>query len=174
MLNKSKKWCKFNPKHKYDEAAKFSKIIEFYLWKCPVPDTAYGSKTFSEYGWQEPKHFKVLKKKCGLGRNNDIDYITPKRSEFYDTLIHHGQFDSHAFSETVFILNSAQTMSDFFKDIRNAFAHGSFMIRKHPTSKQYYYFLESRNPETKRINARIILKTSTLIAWIRIVVKGPY
>ena len=171
MLNESKKWCNFNPKYKYDDDAMFHRIIEFFLWQCPTPKTAYGSKLFSDYGWEKPYQFKTLKKKCGLG--DGINYITPNRGEFYEELIAHGQFNSFKFSEIVIILNSNQSMFDLFRNIRNAFAHGSFLVRKHCTDKEFYYFLESRNPENEHINARLVLKASTLFNWIKVVKKGP-
>jgi len=37
----------------------------------------------------------------------------------------------------------------------------------------FYYFFESRNPQTKNIKSRIVLKSNTLLAWIREVEKGP-
>jgi hypothetical protein len=150
MLEESKRWCKFNPKYKYDDAAKFSDIIEFFLWNCPVENTAYGAENFSSYGWIKPYHFKSLKKKCGLGVTAGIPYQTPKREDFFAELKNQGQFNKFKFDEAVIILSSASKMTDFFKSIRNAFAHASFMVRKHPKTKEYFYFLENRNPESKK------------------------
>lgn len=69
------------------------------------------------------------------------------------------------------ILDSNQTMPNLFQNIRNAFAHGSFLVRKHRVDKEFYYFLESRNPENELINARLVLKASTLTKWIKVVKK---
>lgn len=174
MLKESKKWCKFNPKYKYNDAAKFGKIIDFYLWKCPAPNTACNAKVFRDYGWKEPYQFKSLKKKLlQLNSGNKISYIEANRDDFEGTLRKYGQFDSHKFSEIIIIIDSASGMADLFKKIRNGLAHGSFLIHKNSSDKQYYYFLENRNPDSGVINMRLVLKTSTLISWIKIVESGP-
>lgn len=169
----SEKWCKFNPKAKYNEDAKFDKIIEFYLWSCPVEKTAYNATTFEQYGWVTPAQFKKLKNKLLNVSSPKIEFIGTLRSDFEEELKKQKMYDSKVFEEKIVIVNKNATIKDLFRFIRNSLAHGSFLVHKKIKTDDYYYFFECRNPDKNfQINARIVLKTSALVQWINIINKG--
>lgn len=163
---------KFNPKYKYNEQAKFDRIIEFYLWSCPVLDTAYQAKTFEDYGWDHNSKFGRLKRDL-LGVNPDkIEFLGISRKQLEIKLeekrIHHKM----PFNEIVLIVGDRPTTKDMFRYIRHSIAHGSFRVKK-KAKDEYFYFFESRNPDNNyQISARIILRVSTLLSWIRIIKTG--
>lgn len=162
------KWCKFNPKFNHKDP-NYGTIIDFYLWSCPAPNTAYGSKTFNEYGWKGGHAFKKLKRQ--ITYENKISFATPKRENVLESLKKYGQLDKFTNKETIILVNpSTGEIESLFRAIRNAIAHGSFRVSKY--QGEYYYFFENRRNNILR--ARIVLKSQTLCSWIKIVKKGPY
>ncbi len=69
----------------------------------------------------------------------------------------------------VFLKTDEKTvMQSLFSAIRNAFAHGSFCVKKYEKT-QVYFFSNYDN----YLKAEIILQEDTLIKWINIIRKGP-
>lgn len=165
-----KKWCKFNPKYAHKDPC-YEKIIDFYLWACPVEKTAYGAKNFKEIGWSKGHQFKKLKMKLLSYGDTKIPFISVEKTKLSETLEQYKQANSFSQSEVIIIVNPDQEVRGIFRSIRNAIAHGSFMLRK--KGDDYYYFFENRDPNTDEIKARIVLKSSTLKSWIKIVQSGP-
>ena len=164
-----KEWCVFNPSS-MDKDINHKKIIDFYLWSCPSPETAYGARTFRDLGWEKPHQYKMLKNK--MIASSDISFVVTAIKDLSRALDEHDQLKKHSFSETIILANPSNGEVDgVFRSIRNALAHGSFSIQKR--RDDFYYFFESRNPQTKNIKSRIVLKSNTLLAWIREVEKGP-
>jgi len=163
------KWCNFNPDKIYKDP-KHKKILNFYLWSCPSPETAYGAKTFKELGWEIPQQYKILKT---YFRSNNIPFVSTTEKDIESELCKHNQSEKHSFSETIVFADKKRGQIDeVFRSIRNALAHGSFCIRK-KKKDDFFYFFENRNPKTKKIKSRIVLKSSTLIALINKVKNGP-
>ena len=176
------KWCKFNPYKIYDDP-KHKKILNFYLWSCPSSDTAYGAKTFEELGWEKPQQYKILKT---YFRSNNIPFVSTTEKDIESELCKHNQSEKHSFCETiVFVKRTSGQIDEVFRSIRNALAHGSFCIEE-KEGDDFFYFFESRYNETKKksqtektnvrikkINARIVLKSNTLVALINKVKNGP-
>lgn len=168
---KNMTWCTFNPKHEIKDPH-YGEILNFYLWKCPAENTAFGSKTFKELGWEGGYQFKALKKTILNPSLVPIPFVCVGESEFIENLKFYKQFQSYSFEEvSVFIKTGEGEMTSLFRYIRNSFAHGSFMVRKNRSSSDYFYFLESRNPQDK-LRARIVLKSSTLFSALKIVNSG--
>lgn len=168
-----KEWCSFNPKASYNPIAKFDKIVEFYLWACPVPGTAYNAKTFEDYNWKTSHEFKILRHQLLDVASPSIQFIGTLRRDLELTLKKHNQYNSRSFTEIIIIVGDKPPVKDIFRNIRNALAHGSFRVNKQQKVDDYFYFFESRNPDNNyKIAARIVLKASTLVKWIKIVEAG--
>ncbi len=159
------KWIPFNPKLNYDERASFLTVLNFFLYKCPAEKTAHGAKTFRDYNIREAHQYKKLKNQLLNTENVKIKYIRPSTEEMLSTLVANGQSGGFEFSEIIIIVRQGFDIDNSFRAIRNAFAHGSFAVRKKKNSDDYYYFLEDRNPHSDKIKARIVLKASTMIRW---------
>jgi len=165
-------WCKFNPKY-YHKDPRYAKIIDFYLWSCPVEKTAYGAKTFKDLGWSGGHQFKALKKLLLSSSDEKIPFVSVKKNNLIETLNQYNQTTSCSLSEVIIIVNPNQEMRALFRAIRNSLAHGSFKLRKkNKTDDYYYYFFENRSSNNNEICARIVLKSSTLCSWIKIVQSG--
>ena len=75
----------------------------------------------------------------------------------------------------VYCKNNLTQIENIFYHLRNAFAHGRFNIYEH--KKQRYYVFEAAqvnlSKETAKLQARIILKETTLLNWIKIINNPP-
>ncbi len=175
------KWCDFNPDKIYDDP-NHKDILNFYLWSCPSPETAYGAKTFEELGWEKPQQYKIL---VTYFISNNISFVSTTEKDIESELLKHNQLKNHSFSETIVFAETKRGKIDqVFRSIRNAIAHGSFCIEE-KEGDDFFYFFESRNIRTKKIksqkinariekiNARIVLKSNTLVALINKVKNGP-
>jgi len=165
------KWCQFNPKYDIKDSF-YGKILNFYLWQCPVEKTAYTAPTFKELGWSSGYQFKKLKKTIINLPDSPIPYLVVDKSNLQNTLVEYKQFNSYVFEEVIIFTKTGEgEMVTLLRSIRNAFAHGSFMVRKKRSTNAYYYFFESRNPSGD-LQARLILKSSTLVSMIKIISSG--
>lgn len=158
-------WCKFNPNHKQKDP-NFESILNFFLWSCPVEKTAYLAKTFSDYGWCGGNRFKVLKQKLQSASSKEIPFKYPTLECLDEVLDDHGQKGKRSFREVIVVVNPGNEVEAILRSIRNAFAHGSFLVLKERNENDYFYFLESRDPKKGyELRARIVLKSSTLKVW---------
>lgn len=166
------KWCSFNPSYRYiKKNHDLTKILDFYVWNCPVEGVVPHAKTFEMLGFDKSYKFKSLKNSIRCSGNVKIPYITSTRKDMSATLQDENQYNSRKFSEIIILLKHSSSVSDLFRCIRNAFAHGTFYMEKERDKADYFLFLENRN-SSNEINARIVLKSSTLLRWIKIINKG--
>lgn len=161
-------WCKFNPKFNHKDP-NYGKFLDFYLWDCPSPNTAYGSKKFEDYGWKGGHNFKKLKRELII--SNEIPFIVPNKNNLIKAFENQGQLGKFSIKETIILLKpSLGEMDALFRSIRNALAHGSFHVRKY--QGEFYYFFENRR--NGQLRARIVLNSQTLNSWIKVVKNGPF
>lgn len=147
----------------------FQKILEFYLFQCPVDGTSQRGVTFKTHGWYGSTQFAQLKKRM-LVAASDIfsSYYFPctkeQLKEYYKNVERAGPLDEYC----VFLKNQENTiLQSLFSAIRNAFAHGSFRVCSY--NKTRVYFLANYN---KYLKAEIVLREDTLLSWIDIVKSG--
>jgi hypothetical protein len=139
------------------------KIINFYLFECPVPGKSVRGKKFEDYGIKKSSAFSTLKKKM-------LDNATPSLNSHYRPCAKadlKSTFDEmkdvHPPEEyCVFLKYDEKTvMQSLYSAIRNALAHGSFSIRRY--SKTKIYFFANYDGYLK---AEIVLHERTLLNWI--------
>ena len=154
-------------------SSNFQKILEFYLFRCPVEGTSFRGVPFRKYGWVGTKQFAKLKKLLLSSAATDLtsNYYPCKKEELRD------KFNKVSvvspFNEyCVFLKNEENTvMQSLFSAIRNAFAHGSFSVREYTSNgcrKKVYFIVNYKT----YLKAEIVLQESTLLKWIKIVEEG--
>lgn len=151
----------------------FQKILDFYLFRCPVEGTSFRSIGFEKYGWKGAKQFAYLKKALLKAANSDLasNYYPCKKDELavkFEKVSIVAPVDEYC----VFLRNEEDTvMQSLFSAIRNAFAHGSFSVRTYTSqgNKVRVYFFSNYN---KYLKAEIVLQEATLLEWIKIVEAG--
>ena len=163
------------------ESSNFQKIIQFYLFECPVvhkkgkgekqklSKVSNRAKTLREYGWEnnylktlianmkktstERLEYKVIKIKSEIVNEYNIFEKENKLKDKDNEIIFIHKRDDMSITEAIFYY------------IRNAFAHGSFSI------KNKTYYLESL--KDGEVTARIRLREKTLLNWIDMVKMKP-
>lgn len=166
-------WCGFKGKIIFNDE-NFIKILNFYLFECPAPHSSVRAKTFRDYKWITATEFADLQRKLSNASSDKIWIHRIAVKDLYDILVKTKQLDKVSLSkETVIYTDGETSMATLFKSIRNAFAHGSFAIRT--VKGEHYYCLENRKPDEinpPEIRARIVLKETTMLEWIKIVKAG--
>ena len=156
----------------------FLKIIDFYLFKCPVQfhtdiKVSARGETFESRGITEWRLTSLLREvKSTFAKET---FIAVKSSspisveQYIDSMQQKTSFNDAHFEFVVFNVDTKlkQTKSLFYA-IRNAFAHGSFSVCNIGNSKKVYYL---ENKKKGLIKARMRLKEETLINWINLVEK---
>ena len=147
----------------------FQKILDFYLFRCPVEGTSFRSVGFEKYGWKGTKQFAHLKKTLLKAANSNLasNYYPCKKDELaekFEKVSSVAPVDEYC----VFLRNEEDTvMQSLFSAIRNAFAHGSFSVRTYNKTKVYFF-----SNYNKYLKAEIVLQEATLLEWIKIVEAG--
>lgn len=147
----------------------FQKILDFYLFSCPIPQKSFRSKTFEQLGWKGKKQFAKLKTLLISSASNSLkgNYHPCKKEELQ------GQFEAAAnispIDEYCIFLKSDEktVIQSLFSAIRNAFAHGSFSVETY-TKTKVYFFANYHD----YLKAEIVLQEKTLLTWIEILEKG--
>lgn len=148
----------------------FQKILKFYLFECPTPGKSRRGTTFEGFGWQGTKQFSKLKTLLLAAASNSLkfNYYPCSKNELPDKFSMVEKV-SPVDEYCVFLKTDEKTvMQSLFSAIRNAFAHGSFCVKKYEKT-QVYFFSNYDN----YLKAEIILQEDTLIKWIDIIRKGP-
>lgn len=151
----------------------FRRIVDFYLFCCPVDGTSFRSIPFSKYGWSGAIQFAQLKKRLLQAASNSLkDNYYPCKKDDLEIKFQEIKKSKPVEEYCVFLKNEEGTvMQSLFSAIRNAFAHGSFSIReyKHNGDRVKMYFFSNFN---KYLKAEIVLQESTLLEWIQIIKRG--
>ena len=145
------------------------KIIDFYLFNCPVPGISQRGNKFADYGFCGSAKFSKLKSAM-------LDHATASLKENYrpckkselETAFQQMEKVSPPDEYCAFIQSDEKTVIfSLFSAIRNAFAHGSFNVKAYRRVR-IYFFVNHKN-YTK---AKIILHEDTLLAWIKLIQEG--
>lgn len=145
------------------------KIIDFYLFNCPVPGTSVRGKKFEEYGFVGSKSFGVLKTAMLSSASQSLkeNYIPCKKEELETGFACVSKL-SPPNEYCVFLKHEERTiMNSLFSAIRNSFAHGSFNVKSY-NGVRIYFFVNYKEYQ----KAQIVLQEDTLLAWIHIIQSG--
>lgn len=147
----------------------FQKILNFYLFECPTSGKSVRSKTFDYYGWKGSSKFSKLKNKMLKAASDSLkSNYYPCKKEDLEERFHRVKSVKPTDEYCVFLKHCEKSvMQSLYAAIRNAFAHGSFSVKKYLGIK--IYFLSNYE---KYLKAEIILQENTLLKWIDIVRNG--
>lgn len=160
----SKKETKFSKKIEYDE--NFLKIINFYLFECPVEDASHRGKTFKEIGWKNSSNLKMLERLL-----KEISEIDDENWNIYDSISEVEEKSKNMDLKKQFICSdrSKGKVKTIIYSIRCSLAHGSFETRMR-NKERYYYF---ENEYRGRMRSKIFIKEETLFQWEKIIKAKP-
>ncbi len=145
------------------------KILKFYLIECPVPNVSNRGQTFKDFGFGGSPAFSRLKARLLNNASPSLkaNYLPCKKEELNDSFLLVEAL-SPPEEYCVFLKHEVYTvLGSLFVAIRNAIAHGSFNVRKYH-GETIYFFLNYNNYK----KAQIVLRETTLLAWIRIIKEG--
>ena len=152
----------------------FMKIILFYVLHSPCKKGSYSRIDLEKYNWKNPWHYddfkSHLKQIAGFNDQN-WHYKEAQKDfkEFWESLNYQDDFYNLNTEFVVFSnVGESNPFLDLLHHIRNSIAHGRFTAKKVPRKEDYYIFMEDVHPENGfyRVNARMIIKKSTLLKWI--------
>lgn len=153
----------------------FLKIILFFVLYSPCKKGSYSRIDLEEYGWKNPWHYEDFKTSlnqiAGFNENN-WHYKEAQKDfkKFWETLGYQENFYDLENGEFVAFSNVGESnpFMNLLHHIRNSLAHGRFTAKKIPRRNDYYIYMEDVKPVDGfyRVNARLILKKSTLLEWI--------
>lgn len=148
--------------------ANLQKILKFYLFECPVPGKSVRGRTFQDYGISGSAAFSRLKTNMLKEASSSLreNYKPSTKNELdinfslMNSIIPPDEY-------CVFLkYDEKRVMQSLFSAIRNAFAHGSFYVKKYYGTR--IYFLANYDGYLK---AEIVLHETTLLNWINCIVK---
>lgn len=162
----------FAQKVSLSDKPNLQKLVQFYVWETPVPDTSQKGISFERLGWEtgaiNTLHAQMRER---TGFPVSSRWITCSAAEIQSKLTELDRLKSYDCSFEFAIHTQKHGLSKtkaLFYFIRNSFAHGGFRISKF--NGETYYALENRQDGS--LKGRAILKESTLLAWIKIVRAG--
>lgn len=147
----------------------FQKILDFYLFGCPViirkKKVSQRGETFEKMNVTGTKLTSLLK---DMKRNTEYHCVHSEQSveKIFETINSNSSFSDDYFNLIVFIENMeiGKTKTIFYY-IRNAFAHGDFSVEC--VEGKYIYTLRSQ--KNGKIKGMFRIKETTLLSWIDLV-----
>ena len=145
------------------------RILDFYLFNCPVDGVSFRGKKFSDYGFKGNTAFSSLKKQLLKDASPSLsnNYKPCKKSELnnaYSSIEGVSPPDEYC----VFLKNDERrVMHSLFAAIRNSFAHGSYNVKSY-SGIRIYFLINFKNYK----KAQIVLQEDTLLRWIETVSSG--
>lgn len=165
-----------------EDLSVFHQLMEFYVFYSILPQQSAQRRTLQFYGWTEKpwktnRYLKDLLMADHFEGKKHFFQAAASYVELADAL-RKADLGSEDFQklneERVAFLNSEKNQFiSLFKHIRCAFAHGRVGVKK--TEQGSMYLLEDGCPEQGRlkVSARMVLRPSTLLNWIKIIREGP-
>jgi len=143
----------------------FKKIITYYLFESPIEDTSARGTLLSEYGWKGSSRLTMLLRLMqAVADIDDPNWIICSRNEVKTNA-------SHFPSEQIHMVcnNDKGKAKSIIYAVRNAFAHGSFNVKK--INGKIVYIFENHNKGM--LCAEITVTENTLLNWIKLFKTKP-
>ena len=157
-------------------------ILPFYVVNTLHESYSFRSIPVTEYGWAENVwNTGALKDQLFYVANFTLEhnlFVVSRLEDMSDVCLdaHMGN-DFYRYRDqeriVVYVNSRSNTILSIFKHIRNALAHGRFVM--YPIGEDFMFVLESVDNSRQGlvVKARMILRASTLIKWMNIVKSGP-
>ena len=164
------------------ELEALKEILPFYVINTLHESYSYRSISVTEYGWPDNIwNTGALKEQLFHVANLTLEhnlFVVDKLEDMSDVCLnaHMGNdFYQHRNQEriVVYVNSRSNLILSIFKHIRNALAHGRFIMV--PMGDDIMFVLESvdNNRQSLVVKARMVLRYSTLIRWMEIIKMGP-
>ena len=162
--------------------ARFHKIICFYVINTPVTELSSRAIDLKKHGWNRPwnKKYYLNKQLKEQSTNPKLMYSAKTYANIDEALEKAALKDNFPFDcsyERIVVYNKKenQFISTFYH-IRNSLAHGRFSIKVEEESNDWIFIFEdvvyNKKKRKYKLSARMILKLSTLLAWINLIENG--
>ncbi|MDM8299302.1 hypothetical protein QUW00_00055 [Collinsella tanakaei] len=172
MITMSNKWSfKCSVKLSGETNSSLQKIVQFYLWETPVPNTSEKGVPFALMGIEKSKYKTLqaeMRKHSGFPAADGHDWKKTTIKSIEKDLKSLDRLDRYdcSFEFAIHtVKNGLGKTEALFYFIRNAFAHGGFRISTY--KGEHYFVLENR--KNGSIRGRAILKESTLLSWAKLI-----
>ena len=157
-------------------------ILPFYVVNTLHESYSYRSIPVTNYGWPDNIwNTGALKEQLFHVANlsNDYNLFIAERLEDMSDACNHAHMgdDFYLYRDqeriAIYVNSSTNIVLSIFKHIRNALAHGRFIMV--PMGDDIMFVLESvdNNRQSLVVKARMVLRYSTLIRWMEIIKMGP-
>ncbi len=157
-------------------------ILPFYVVNTLHESYSYRSIPVTNYGWPDNIwNTGVLKEQLFHVANlsNDYNLFIAERLEDMSDACNHAHMgdDFYLYRDqeriAIYVNSSTNIVLSIFKHIRNALAHGRFVM--YSSGDDMMIALESVDNHNKALvlKARMVLRASTLINWMNIITRGP-
>lgn len=147
------------------------KIVQFYLWETPAPNTSEKGVPFALMGIQKSRYKTLqaeMRKYSGFPAADGHDWKKATIKSIKEDLKSFNRLDEYdcSFEFAVHTVKSGLGKTEaLFYFIRNAFAHGGFRISTYKGER--YFALENRKDGS--IRGRAVIRESTLLGWIKLI-----
>ncbi len=157
-------------------------IFPFYVVNTILEGISYRSIKITEYGWPDNVwNTGTLKEQllyaANLTLNSNLFMVD--RLENMSDACQMAHLDSNFYQYreperiVVYIDSRSNLVLSIFKHIRNALAHGRFVM--YPSGDDTIFVMESVDHSHRDliVKARMVLRASTLLKWMEIIKRGP-
>lgn len=138
------KWS-FTVKVNLSSRPQLQKLVQFYVWETPVPDTSAKGVSFRKLGWSKGRYntlHALMRDASGFPNDNWIDAPVKDIEAKLSGLNRLDRFDG-SFEFAVHSVKSGLNKTEaLFYFIRNSFAHGGFKTSKY--KGELYYIFENK------------------------------
>lgn len=167
---------------KKKELEALKEIFLFYVINTPYDSYSFRSINVTEYGWPEnvwstnelkEQLYHIANLNFGSSLIK-VEFLKDMESACELANLKEDFYKKRDKERVVVYVNSnSNTMLSIFKNMRNALAHGRFEM--YPSGEDYIFVMESveKNNNSYEVKARMVLRQSTLLEWIKIIKKGP-
>lgn len=173
------KWLEWLTPEKFNDAELF-RIVTFFVFHSPCPQLSSMGRTLNEYGWKTPwkKPYSLNKQLRQAATNYNLIYSAntyDNMSEALSKAALKDGFPTDLDTERICIYDNLKNQfTSVFYHIRNAFAHCRLNMVDH--GGECIFILEDVQPnktsDNLKVSARMILRKSTLLKWIKIIESG--
>ncbi len=157
-------------------------ILPFYIINTLHESYSYRSIPITAYGWPENVwNTGVLKEQLFYAANLTLGHnllVVERLDDMSEVCLQaHMGDDFYQYRDqeriVIYVNSRSNTVLSIFKHIRNALAHGRFVM--YPFGDDFMLALESVDNHQRGIvvKARMVIRASTLISWKNIITNGP-
>lgn len=182
FTNQNPLWLQEIAPPKFNDKDLF-RIVVFFVFHSPCPKQSARGKTLHDYKWNDPwKEPYYLNKQLKESSSNPDLMFSFSNYEKADSAFRLAElgddFPSNLSKERICVYDSEKNQfMSVFRHIRNAFAHGR--LNMVDVNDECIFVLEDiakrpkkGDPNQRKVSARMILRKSTLLKWIKLIEGG--